>query len=119
MDDTVVIRSQTAPRDNSQGGIVAAAETQNKSAWNDLQKHLAAAVVAQRLRDLGVKHPDQPPETRVVSGASVYDRCTITPAEWHFRHFILFIECVSYGFKRLWKSSTPTASTIYRKLSLT
>jgi hypothetical protein len=68
MDDTVVIKSQTAPRRQfHKGGTIAAAETQNKSAWNDLQKHLAAAVVAQRLRDLGVKHPDQPPETRVVS----------------------------------------------------
>ena len=30
--------------------------------------------------------------------ASVYDRCTITLAEWHFPHFMQFLECATYRF---------------------
>ncbi len=60
MDDTIVTRKPNGSyKATHNGRTIATGETQNEAAWNGLQKRPHAAVVAQRVRDLGSKHPDQ------------------------------------------------------------
>jgi hypothetical protein len=41
----------------------------------------------------------------------VYDRCTVNPAERPFYPFLPFLESATYRFYRVWKRTTPAAST--------
>lgn len=41
------------------GRTIATGDTQNEAAWNALQRRPNAAVVGQRVRDLGDRHQDQ------------------------------------------------------------
>jgi hypothetical protein len=60
MDDTIVTRKPDGTYKASHNGrTIASGDTQNEAGWNGLQKRPNAAVVAQRVRDLGAKHQDQ------------------------------------------------------------
>lgn len=60
MDDTIVSKKPDGTyKATHNGKTIGAGSTQNEAAWNGLQRRPNAPVVAQRVRDLGVKHPDQ------------------------------------------------------------
>ncbi len=60
MDDTIVTKKPDGTfKATHNGRTIGTGETQNEAGWNGLQKRPNAAVVAQRVRDLGLKHPDQ------------------------------------------------------------
>lgn len=60
MEDTIVSRKPDGTyKATFNGRTIATGETQNEAAWNGLEERPNAAVVAQRVRDLGVKHEDQ------------------------------------------------------------
>jgi hypothetical protein len=60
MDDTIVTRKTDGTyKATHNGRRIGTGETQNEAGWNGQQKRPNAAVVAQRVRDLGEKHEDQ------------------------------------------------------------
>ncbi len=60
MDDSIVSKKPDGTfKATHNGRTIATGETQNEAGWNALQKRPNAAVVAQRVRDVGVDHPDQ------------------------------------------------------------
>ena len=60
MEDTIVSRKPDGTyKATFNGRTIATGDTQNEAGWNGQEKRPNAAVVAQRVRDLGVKHEDQ------------------------------------------------------------
>jgi hypothetical protein len=60
MDDTIVTRKPDGTyKATHNGRTIGTGETQNEAGWNGQQNRPNAAVVAQRVRDLGEKHEDQ------------------------------------------------------------
>lgn len=60
MKDTIVSRKPDGTyKATLNGRTTATGDTQNEAGWNGQQERPDAAVVAQRVRDLGVKHEDQ------------------------------------------------------------
>ena len=60
MDDSIVSKKPDGTfKATHNGRTIATGETQNEAGWNALQRRPNAAVVAQRVRDLGSDHPDQ------------------------------------------------------------
>lgn len=60
MDDTIVSKKQNGGyKATHNGRTIGTGDTQNEAAWNGQKARPNAAVVAQRVRDLGADHPDQ------------------------------------------------------------
>ena len=60
MEDTIVSRKPDGTyKATFNGRTIATGDTQNEAGWNGHEKRPNAAVVAQRVCDLGVKHEDQ------------------------------------------------------------
>ena len=60
MEDTIVSRKPDGTyKATFNGRTIATGDSQNEAGWNGQEKRPNAAVVAQRVRDLGAKHEDQ------------------------------------------------------------
>ncbi len=60
VEDTIVSRKPDGTyKATLNGRTIATGDTQNDAGWNGLVKRPNAAVVAQRVRDLGAEHEDQ------------------------------------------------------------
>jgi hypothetical protein len=60
MEDTIVLRKPDGTyKATFNGRTITTGDTQNEAGWNGQEMRPNAAVVAQRVRDLGAKHEDQ------------------------------------------------------------
>jgi hypothetical protein len=60
MDDTIIVKKPNGSfKATHNGRTIGTGDTQNEAAWNGQQTRPNAAVVAQRVREVGDKHPDE------------------------------------------------------------